>query len=359
MLAERLASNVRVGRDFGCGPLVSTGPDVGPPIAAVFAQVAGLALYFAFPSRYFAQRSNPQIAPIVLGAIVGSIQLICFARAATTDPGLLPRAKRRLYLSETMLLPKTQRVRTSAGVVTLRWCARCAIFQPPGCQHCPICNCCVRGYDHHCPWLATCVGIRNYRFFVGFVVSNVSMVILAIAVSIADLATRDNTSEAVGTIILLVYAILCSVFSFSVCCFHIFLLCIGKTTHEVATSIEPFSLTATGRLFAVLCGTAPPSAVAALASRQKSVLGGRGRGNTANDGDSDEDDDATDLTSGFEASLARRRVEEVSPKVFAELYRAMPIAVDVAPPAIPLAPVMSVAGVAATVDGPENVIIPA
>ena len=36
-------------------------------------------------------------------------------------------------------------------------------------QHCHICQCCVMGFDHHCPWIGNCVGGRNQHYFVSFV----------------------------------------------------------------------------------------------------------------------------------------------------------------------------------------------
>lgn len=49
-----------------------------------------------------------------------------------------------------------------------RYCDRCKVWQPPDGVHCPECNVCVAGYDHHCVWMGTTIGKKNYRQFVKF-----------------------------------------------------------------------------------------------------------------------------------------------------------------------------------------------
>jgi hypothetical protein len=46
-----------------------------------------------------------------------------------------------------------------------KYCKTCRAVKPARAHHCHICNICVLRMDHHCPWVATCVGFHNYRFF--------------------------------------------------------------------------------------------------------------------------------------------------------------------------------------------------
>jgi len=59
------------------------------------------------------------------------------------------------------------RVDVSAGR-GWRYCDLCSVYQPPDAVHCPECNVCVEGYDHHCPWMGTCIGKKNFTSFMVF-----------------------------------------------------------------------------------------------------------------------------------------------------------------------------------------------
>jgi len=50
-------------------------------------------------------------------------------------------------------------------------CAECRVIKTVRSRHCLICNQCVERYDHHCPWINNCVGIKNHNAFMLFLTS--------------------------------------------------------------------------------------------------------------------------------------------------------------------------------------------
>lgn len=48
---------------------------------------------------------------------------------------------------------------------TVRICSKCNLYKPDRSHHCKHCGHCVLRMDHHCPWIANCVGFYNYKYF--------------------------------------------------------------------------------------------------------------------------------------------------------------------------------------------------
>mmetsp|Transcript_7805 Transcript_7805/g.23589 ORF Transcript_7805/g.23589 Transcript_7805/m.23589 type:complete len:246 (-) Transcript_7805:350-1087(-) len=48
------------------------------------------------------------------------------------------------------------------------YCAVCRAIKPERTHHCRRCERCVQRMDHHCSWIANCVGEKNHKFFILF-----------------------------------------------------------------------------------------------------------------------------------------------------------------------------------------------
>ena len=60
-------------------------------------------------------------------------------------------------------------------------CPECETIRTAGSRHCIICHRCVDRYDHHCPWINNCVGIRNHNVFLGYLFFQITTLALSIA----------------------------------------------------------------------------------------------------------------------------------------------------------------------------------
>lgn len=55
---------------------------------------------------------------------------------------------------------------TCTDLNRIRYCRHCHHIKPDRTHHCTACGICVLKMDHHCPWIANCVGYANYKHFI-------------------------------------------------------------------------------------------------------------------------------------------------------------------------------------------------
>ncbi|KAL7520216.1 hypothetical protein ACHAWX_004955 [Stephanocyclus meneghinianus] len=106
---------------------------------------------------YHASRAYANVGPIsaLICIIFYIVATVTLAIVSCSDPGIVKR--------DSCCIPTD--ISASRG---WRYCDLCSLYQPPGAVHCPDCNVCIEGHDHHCPWMGTCIGKKNFRSFVVF-----------------------------------------------------------------------------------------------------------------------------------------------------------------------------------------------
>ncbi|KAL0426177.1 UNVERIFIED_CONTAM: putative protein S-acyltransferase 12 [Sesamum radiatum] len=123
----------------------------------------------------------------------------------------------------------------------LNYCNRCQNGKPPRCHHCSVCQRCVLKMDHHCIWVVNCVGARNYKFFLLFVLYTFletmmdTLVLLPGFINFFQQAKRHSSSPGKLAITFLAF-VLNLAFALSLLCFlvmHISLLLSNTTSVEV------------------------------------------------------------------------------------------------------------------------------
>jgi palmitoyltransferase ZDHHC9/14/18 len=182
-----------------------------------------------------------------------------FIAAAVTDPGYLPKqvppfekgpegAKPRVDLNYDF---QSADVACGGTPRKLKYCSTCLLYRPPRTSHCADCDSCVERFDHHCPWLGNCVAKRNYRLFLGFLVSTFALILFDIGYCSAQLVRLAGDADKQGSDEAFEYALTHAPFAFvflvysfavissqglcfvgSLLAFHMHLMTINQTTAE-------------------------------------------------------------------------------------------------------------------------------
>uniref|UniRef100_A0A2N9I7I4 S-acyltransferase n=1 Tax=Fagus sylvatica TaxID=28930 RepID=A0A2N9I7I4_FAGSY len=202
--------------------------------------------------------------------------LVNLIMVSAIDPGIIPRND-QLSTEDVGTSDGTRRRKIIVNGVELRlkYCRICKIYRPPRSCHCAICDNCVDKFDHHCPWIGQCIALRNYRFYLTFVVSALVFFVYLSAFScwkIHQRILRSGTGlmgllrNCPETLALVLFGVAAIGFLGGLALFHVYLTAKNQTAYEnfrqrYVGSKNPFDKGILNNIMEVLLLSLPPSRV--------------------------------------------------------------------------------------------------
>eukprot|EP00252_Welwitschia_mirabilis_P010289 TRINITY_DN23488_c0_g1_i1.p1 TRINITY_DN23488_c0_g1~~TRINITY_DN23488_c0_g1_i1.p1 ORF type:complete len:442 (-),score=68.61 TRINITY_DN23488_c0_g1_i1:562-1887(-) len=277
---------------FLCGRLIF-GPDVRSLVITIFLIVVPVVIFCIFVASNLLhkfQSYNSGYAILIIAIVYTSYVLLLLLLTSARDPGIVPRAPHPPdpedifdSVNQTadwaggqtprLRLPRTRDVLVNGKTVKVKYCDTCMLYRPPRCSHCSICNNCVERFDHHCPWVGQCIGLRNYRFFFMFVSSCTLLCIYVFGISALYIKFVMDDNECTlwqamkhspASIVLMIYTFVAVWFVGGLSLFHLYLISINQTTYEnfryrCDNKVNPYNEGIVKNFFTIFCTPIKPS----------------------------------------------------------------------------------------------------
>ncbi|KAL8256852.1 hypothetical protein R6Q59_028893 [Mikania micrantha] len=232
------------------------GPDIRSIFLSLFLIVAPVVVFCVFVARKLLDKFSHHLGILVMVIAIAFTIYVVILLLVTSgrDPGIIPRNTHppepevmdqniEVGSSQTpqLRLPRFKEVMVNGFMVKVKYCDTCMLYRPPRCSHCSICDNCVERFDHHCPWVGQCIGLRNYRFFFMFVSSATLLCIYVFAfcwVYVIKIKNSEETSiwsaliKTPASIVLIIYTFICVWFVGGLTVFHLYLISTNQSTYE-------------------------------------------------------------------------------------------------------------------------------
>ncbi|XP_074275188.1 putative protein S-acyltransferase 7 [Silene latifolia] len=232
------------------------GPDVRSLFLTIFLISAPVGVFCAFVARKLMHvyPHNSGILILVVVVALAVYDLVLLLMTSGRDPGIIPRnahppepevndgsVEAGGVQTPQLRLPRVKEVQVNGIPVKIKYCDTCMLYRPPRCSHCSICNNCVERFDHHCPWVGQCIGLRNYRFFFMFVSTTTILGIYIFAfcwVYITRIKNAEDISiwkamvKTPASMVLIIYTFIGLWFVGGLTAFHLYLISTNQTTYE-------------------------------------------------------------------------------------------------------------------------------
>ncbi|KAK5842906.1 probable protein S-acyltransferase 3 [Gossypium arboreum] len=242
---------------FCCGGRMLLGPDASSLFLTSFL-IGCPSIAFCIKMSVNVKEDDSLNFHILIGGLILTVLDLSFLFLTSSgDPGIIPRNSKASEppseeskkspqgppwdwaINKTNLkIPKVKDIVLKNGqTVKVKFCETCLLYRSPRASHCSIRNNCVQKFDHHCPWVDQCIGLRNYPFFICFVSSSTALCIYVFSCSWINIRRQPQglwtaMSRDVLSVILIVYCFLAVWFVGGLTVFHFYLICTNQTTYE-------------------------------------------------------------------------------------------------------------------------------
>ncbi|XVF07031.1 hypothetical protein REPUB_Repub06bG0102200 [Reevesia pubescens] len=245
---------------FCCGGRMIFGPDTSSLYLTSFL-IGCPAIAFCIKMVVNITHDDPVLNHhIFLGGLILTVLDLSFLfLTSSRDPGIIPRNSQPPESSDeatnydmskspsldwvssqtpSLKIPRIKDVLLVNGRrVKVKFCETCLLYRTPRASHCSICNNCVQKFDHHCPWVGQCIGVRNYPFFICFISSSTTLCLYVFLCSWLNILRQQcglwtAMSRDILSVILIVYCFAAVWFVGGLTVFHLYLICTNQTTYE-------------------------------------------------------------------------------------------------------------------------------
>ncbi|KAI3772715.1 hypothetical protein L6452_03908 [Arctium lappa] len=240
---------------FCCGGRLVFGPDAGSVLLSTFL-IAAPAITFCIKMLLNTTKDESVFGYVVLaaGIVLTLLDLTFLFMTSGRNPGIIRRNTRPPecedsfnYRSQSMdwlnsspmsqRIPRIKDMLVNGHTIKVKYCDTCMLYRPLRASHCSICNNCIQRFDHHCPWVGQCIGVRNYRFFILFITSSTLLCVYVFTFSLLDIIRQHGTlwnslSKDAVLVVLVVYCFVCVWFVGGLSIFHFYLISTNQTTYE-------------------------------------------------------------------------------------------------------------------------------
>lgn len=129
---------------------------VMPVYLIIYTVIYTFSHYYAFEEFKF---SLNKIFVMLLFYFFASMTFICHTFSMLTDPGRVDRNIMKKFGLDEIREDDQEKEKNPL------FCKKCIMSRPERTHHCSTCKRCVLKMDHHCPWIANCVGYFNQKAF--------------------------------------------------------------------------------------------------------------------------------------------------------------------------------------------------